>query len=419
MNGGGRMIDDLDLAWEEQHRSHRGQRGGRPAPQQPNRGRNRRDKGRRKRSFGALFVSFIMLVALGAGVYWGVGKVQDYLTAPDYSTTGTATVTIEVKDGDTASEIGNTLFKAGVVKSAKAFVNVAAADPRSLSIQVGLYKMFKPMPAKDALALLLDPDKARVVNGVTIPEGMITLDIYKKFSKATGIPVKDFQTAAKDPTKLGVAKSWFVRNDKKKAAKSVEGFLYPATYEVPPNADATTILKMMVQKFNDVTGDLDFIDTVNKERGGISPYEALIAASIVEQEATNPVDFAKVVRVLYNRVYSRDFPCDCLQIDSAVNYWIKLQGKTGKDSDNLLHSELHNPDNPYNTHDVAGMPAGPIGNPGEAALKAAMKPTDGPWLFFMTVDKQGTMAYAVDYDGHQANVRKACDNGVLSGESCQ
>jgi UPF0755 protein len=415
------MIDDLDLAWEEQYRSHRGQPGRRPTRNQPSRGRNRKEKGRRKRSFGALFVSFILLVALGGGVYWGVGKLQDFFSSPDYTATGTETVTIEVKDGDTATEIGDTLFKAGVVKSAKAFVNVASADPRSRNIQVGLYKMFKPMPAKDALTLLLDPDKNRVVNGVTIPEGMISLDIYKKFSKATGIPVKDFQTAAKDPVKLGVPAEWFKRTDKRKVpkTKSIEGFLYPATYELPPNPTATSILKMMVQKFLAVADDIDFMSTVKTERGGISPYEALIAASIVEQEATDPADFGKVVRVLYNRVYSRDFPCDCLQIDSAVNYWIKVQGKTGKDSDNLLHSELHNPDNPYNTHDVAGMPAGPIGNPGEAALKAAMKPVDGPWLFFMTVDKQGTMAYAVDFAGHQANVRKACDNGVLSGESCQ
>lgn len=416
------MIDDLDLAWEEQYRSHRGQRGRRPPQNQnrPSRGRSRKDKGRGKRSFGALFVSLILLVALGGGVYYGVGWIQDKFTAADYTTTGTETVTIEVKDGDTATEIGNTLYAAGVVKSAKAFVNVASADPRSRNIQVGLYKLFKPMPAKDALALLLNPEKYRVVNGVTIPEGMITVDIYKAFSKATGIPVKDFQTAAKDPVKLGVPADWFKRTDKRKVpkTKSIEGFLYPATYEIPADPTATSILKMMVAKFISVTDDIDFMNTVKAERGGVSPYEALIVASILEQEATTPVDYAKVARVLYNRVYSGDFPCDCLQIDSAVNYWIKLQGKSGKDSDNLLHSELHNPDNPYNTHDVAGMPAGPIGNPGEAALKAAMKPADGPWLFFMTVDKKGTMAYAVDYQGHLANVRKACDNGVLTGESC-
>jgi len=211
--GGGRMIDDLDLAWEEQARSHRGQRGRRPARSQSSRGRSRKDKGRGKRSFGALFVAFILLVALGAGVYWGVGKVQDFFSAPDYTTTGTETVTIEVKDGDTATEIGNTLFTAGVVKSAKAFVNVASADPRSRNIQVGLYKLFKPMPAKDALTLLLDPDKNRVVNGVTIPEGMITVDIYKKLSKETGIPVNDFQSALEWYKRLLGAEPAFFPND--------------------------------------------------------------------------------------------------------------------------------------------------------------------------------------------------------------
>jgi len=307
-----------------------------------------------------------------------------------------------------------------VVKSAKAFVNVASADPRSRNIQVGLYKLFKPMPAKDALTLLLDPDKNRVVNGVTIPEGMITVDIYKKLSKETGIPVKDFQAAAKDPVKLGVPAVWFKRTDGHKApkTKSIEGFLYPATYEIPPNPTATSVLKMMVQKFIDVTDDLAFLETVNNERGGISPYEALIAASIVQAEAIFHEDYPKVARVLYNRAYGGKFDCGCLGIDSSINYSFRLAGKDGKDSNDITQAELNDASNPYNMHLNPGMPPTPIGNPGETALKAAMKPTDGPWLYFMTIDKKGTMGYATDAEGHQANINKACANGVLSGESC-
>ena len=103
---------------------------------------------------------------------------------------------------------------------------------------------------------------------------------------------------------------------------------------------------------------------------------------------------AKVTRVLYNRAYSGKFPCSCLQLDSTVNYWLRLQGKDPKSSKDLLASELHNPNDPYNTHEKPGLPIGPIGNPGESALTAAMAPTDGTWLYFLSIDKAGTMQFA-------------------------
>ena len=84
---------------------------------------------------------------------------------------------------------------------------------------------------------------------MTIPEGTITLTIYQSLSKQTKIPVKDFQAAAKDPVKLGVPEFWFKREDGKKGPKSLEGFLYPSTYEIPPKATAEQILSMMVDQF--------------------------------------------------------------------------------------------------------------------------------------------------------------------------
>jgi peptidoglycan lytic transglycosylase G len=404
------MVEDLDLAWEEQYRSHRSQRGGRRPQGRPSRGRSRRDKGRGKRSFGTLLVSLIMLAALGAGVYVGVRKVQQFFSAPDYTTTGTQTVTIEVKDGDSATDIGNTLFRAGVVKSAKAFVKVASADPRSVGIQVGHYKMFTPMPAKDALAWLLAPEKSRVVNGVTIPEGMITTEIFKRLSTFSGIAVADFVAAGKDPTKLGVPASWFKRDDGIKAAKTIEGFLFPDTYEFPAGATAQDMLKAMVARFFEVADDLDIPAEAVKLK--LSPYEVLITASIAQVEAVFKEDMPKVSEVLYNRLYSGEFDCNCLQIDSAVNYWLKLRGKEPKASEHLTEAQLHDPKNPYNTHDVAGLPIGPISNPGRDALDGALHPVKSHNFFFVSIDKEGHMAYAETPEGHQANVEKACKNGI-------
>jgi peptidoglycan lytic transglycosylase G len=401
------MIDDLDLAWEEHH--DRPRRGSRPTRQQ--RQRRRRERKRRRRSFSALLIMLIMLAGLGYGVYWGLGKVQDVLVAPDYSTVGTTPVTIEVKSGDTATAIGQTLYDKHVVKSVKAFVNAAKAEPRSQSIQVGFYQMFVQMPAAQALAFLLDPANHMVVNKVTIPEGMITVDIYTRLAKATGLPLADFVQAAKDPEALGVPAFWFNRDDGKTAAKSIEGFLFPDTYSFPPGATAQEMLHQMVVRFLDVATELKFVDTVQTTLH-ISPHEALVAASIAQVEAVAPADMAKVARVLYNRAYGTTFPCRCLGLDSEVNYWLRIQGKPAVASEHLTSAQLHDAHDPYNTHDKPGLPYGAISNPGKDALQGAMAPTVGKWIYFLSIDKQGHMAFALDEAGFLKAKQQACANGI-------
>lgn len=395
------MIDELDLAFDEH----------------AERGRPRHRRGARggKRSAGksavAFFMAFVLLAALGGGAYFGYSKIKGFFVAADYSGSGTDPVQVTIEKGATLTDMGNTLVDADVVKSTKAFINAADADPRGKNIQSGTYNMRKQMSAKSAVSVLLDP-KDRVSSGVTIPEGKTSVEIYALLSKATKIPVKDFETAAKDPIALGVPAFWFNRRDGKKASKTIEGFLYPDTYEFDPKATAADILGVMVQRFLTVTGDLGFVDTVQKNLS-ISPFEALIAASITQAESLKNEDMAKVVRVLYNRVYTKKFPCNCLQLDSTVNYWLKITGKGGKASQNLTNAELHDPKDPYNTHDVAGMPVGPIGNPGKVALEGAMNPpANFPYYYFVSVDKAGTMLYAKTFAQHQANIRVACHNGI-------
>ncbi len=405
------MIDGLDLAYDDEQMEKGRHR------RSAQRKRDKQRRGGRGKTLTALLLALVLLGTLAGGAWYGYDRIQGYFLTPDYDGGGSGEVVIEVKAGQSATEIANTLVSADVVKSAKAFVDAANANPKSRGIQVGSYKLRKQMRASDAVAMLLDPVN-RWVNGVTIPEGMITLQIYAKLAEVTSIPVEEFKKAAADPIKIGVPDFWFKRDDGKKSAKTLEGFLFPATYELPPDATAEEILSLMVKKFIAVTDEMNFVETVKKERG-ISPYEALIAASIAEAESVDPKDFPKVARVLYNRVYTDLYtPCKCLQIDSAVNYWLRLQGKDPKDSDVLNQSELDDLKNPYNTHKVAGLPISPISNPGAAAIKGAMSPTKGDWIYFMTIDKKGTMGYGSnDADFKKLN-RTMCANGVLTGQNC-
>ncbi|GIE89197.1 endolytic transglycosylase MltG [Actinoplanes regularis] len=372
--------------------------------------RHRERKGGRGRTFLALILVLVLFGGLGGVAYVGYGKVKGFFTAEDYSGPGTGEAVIEVKPGHTATDIANTLYKAGVVKSAAAFVNAAEDNPKSSGIQVGSYLLRKQMKASDALAMLLDL-KNKNVNRVTIPEGLISLQIYDRLSKATGIPVNDFKKAAKDPQKLGVPALWFKRTDGKKVDKTnIEGFLYPATYEFSKNDTATDILEDIIAHFNDEMEKLDFVNQANTKLH-ISPYEALVAGSIAQVEALLPEDMGPVARVLYNRAYTGNFPCTCLQLDSTVNYWLRITGKSAKSSEKLLVTELHDPKNPYN-YDVKGMAVGPISSPGEVALKGAITAPKSDYYFFVTVDKKGAMAYGKTNDDHEANIKIACKNGI-------
>jgi UPF0755 protein len=393
-------LDELDLAFEDQdRRRHRHRRSAR--------NRKRRD-GRRGRSLFALLLSLVILAALVGGAWYGFQKVQGFFAAADYNTGGEGEVVVEVQPGQTATDIAQTLFDKGVVKSAKAFVNAARANPRSTGIQPGMYKLRLKMRASDALALLLERS-SRQVNKVTIPEGTTAKDVLATLAKATGLPVAEFEAAAKDPVALGLPEAWLTRTDGKQPIVGPEGFLFPATYELQPGLSAEQILRKMVAKF------LSVAQAAGLEQGaqalGISPFEALIVASLVQAEAGIPGDMAMIARVVYNRQGKK--PPMALQFDATTNYWLTLQGQQRKPSQHLTQSELNNPQNPYNTSVKTGLPPGPIGNPGELALKAAIGPAPGTWLFFVVIDKTGKSAFATTSAEHDHNIALAKRNGVL------
>ena len=387
------MIDELDLAFDEQVEK------GKP--------RHRRGKGGKGKTAVAFLMVFILLGVLGVGGYLGYEKIKGFFTAADYDGSGGDAVQVSLGKGS-LTEIGNTLVDADVVKSTAAFIEAAEDNPRGKNIQPGTYNLRKQMAASEAVTLLLDP-KARVSKGITIPEGTTARDAYKILSKATGVPLKNFETAAKNPKALGVPDFWFNRRDGKKASGTIEGFLYPDTYEFDPKATADDMLRVMVGKFIDTTGDMDFVKSAEGKLS-VSPYEALIVASLAQAEAGIAEDQPKVARVAYNRAYKKKMP---LQFDVTTNYWLNLQDKTGKHSGKMTRAEMEDPRNPYTTELKIGLPLGPINNPGKSALQAAAKPATGDWIFFVAVDpKTKKSAFAVTNEEHNANIQRACQNGI-------
>jgi len=356
--------------------------------------RRRRQRGRdRRRTFIAFLVMVLVFGLLGGGAYYGYGKVKDFFTAEDYAGNGTGQAVIQVEDGDTATDIANTLFKAGVVKSAKAFTNAAEDNPDSQTLQPGTYTLRKEMKASAALLLMLDP-KSKSVKQFLIKEGLTVKEILPAIAKQTGIPLADFEAAAKDPAALGVP-DW--ARPEAGRPPILEGFLFPAKYEVAKNDNAKTILTAMVaQTLNvmEADGFLQAADNLN-----LTPLELLTVASLVEQEGI-AADFAKVARVVYNRI-KQDMR---LQFDSTTQYWLIQTGKGRKK--NLTNKELRDPNNNYRTPVNKGLPPTPISNPGKAAVDAAAKPEDGNWLYFVVTGKDGSSSFTDSLDVHEQNIEK-------------
>ncbi len=319
----------------------------------------------------AVAVMAVVVVLAAAGLNAVLGTLHlGGTSAADYTGGGTGSVTVQVPEGAVASQIGRTLVAQGVVKSAAAFTDAARGDSRSRSIQPGYYRLNMEMKATAALTLLLDPS-SRVESSFTIAEGADLRSALPVIAKATRIPLAKLQAAAKDPAALGLPAYATSPN-------APEGFLFPATYSARPDATATDVLKMMVAKYNHVTNGLGLIAGARTQ--GLTPLQVITLASMVEREVSHKDDRGKVTRVVLNRLKdTNSFPT--LGLDSTTRYAL------GDYLGQLTQSQLQ-VDSPYNTRRYPGIPPGPIGNPGEAALSAALHPTPGDWTFFVSLPKE-------------------------------
>jgi UPF0755 protein len=340
---------------------------------------------RSRRSLGGCLAVLIALAVLVVGGYlaysYGMTAIKDRLSGPeDYSGAGSGRVLVEVKDGDAASDIGATLADKDVVKSVEAFTEEARNDPESVNIQVGFYELRKQMSAEAALAVLVDPQN-RMRSVVTVPEGYTVKQIVATLAAKTDFSKKDFNRVLRRPASLGLPAY---------ADGNAEGYLFPATYELPPNATPKSILATMVDRWKQAAEEADLEGAAREQ--GYTPAELMVVASLVEAESNRDEDRGKVARVIYNRLEG-DATGKLLQIDAAVNYGIGRNLGVGLTTDDL---EV---DSPYNTYKNPGLPPTPIEAPGDAAIEAAAHPSDGPWIYYVTVNlRTGETKFTEDYD---------------------
>jgi UPF0755 protein len=356
--------------------------------------RANRRKARGRRAFGCFagVISLLVVGSLVAGAVIGFGKGKDAIeqmfAAPDYSGTGSKeTVVVEIAKGQAAASIADTLEKKGVVKSARAFERVAKADSRSLQIQAGTYTLHKEMSAKAALDLMLDTAKSILVTRISFRSGQTKAEVSDTLQKSKlKLPAGAAASALAKPASLGLPSY---------AHNNAEGFLYPGTYDVPKGATAYTILKLMTAEYAKNAAALDLVNTAKRKQ--VDPYQAVIVASIIGAETNRPQDYAKVARVIYNRLRVGMK----LQMDSTIHYVV------GKDGGVFTTPEQRDMDSPYNTYRNKGLPPTPINSPTKDTLRAALNPAAGSWLYFTLINLDtGETAFASTADEHMANVQK-------------
>lgn len=336
---------------------------------------HRRRVRRNRRVFVAL-TAFVVIVVIAFG-YAGYRIYQNRYHPKDYSGAGTGSVSIVVHSGDGASAIGTTLHDKGVVGSVRAFTNAASKNSQSAGISPGTYKLHKHMSANNALLLMLDPS-SRLSNQVLVFDGATVFDVAPSLAKSLGVSAAEVTRAINDVQALGLPRGYAAGAQ---SPSSVEGFLYPATYSFDPGTAPGDALQEMITGFTDKARSTGF--TADAKALKLSPYQALIIASIAVKEAKVAADYPKVARVILNRIAAHQR----LQIDATSAYAAKQKHL---DPTKVIYAKI---DSPYNTYTHDGLPPTPISNPGESAMKAAVHPAAGNWRYYVNGDAKGDLFF--------------------------
>ncbi|WP_327693642.1 endolytic transglycosylase MltG [Streptomyces sp. NBC_00459] len=380
--------DEDEPEGETEGRRGRGDRKGRDGDKAGKSGKGGKTK--KGRSGTACLVVVLVFGGGIAGIgYFGYQFYQNrFGPAPDFAGDGTsATVTVEIPKGAGGYEIAQVLKEKGVVKSVDAFVAAQSDNPKGKTIQAGVYVLNKEMSAKSAVTMMLDPKSQ---NNLIVKPGQRNVQVYEAIDKQLGLSSGTTQKVAKKDYKTLGLPDW--ANDNKEIKDPLEGFLYPTTYPAAKGMKPADVLKEMVTTAAAKYDALD-LEAKAKALDLDSPLQVITVASLVQAEGKTSDDYRKMAEVVYNRLnLANPETYGALQFDSTFNY-----AKNESNID-ISESEINSNKDPYNTYTNKGLPPGPIGNPGEVAIKATLNPTDDGWYYFVATDGVKTTEFAKTHD---------------------
>lgn len=323
-------------------------------------GRHRRRAAHQGLRFGIVFLLVAGMLAAAGVRYYSYCQGASGPKTP---------VAFTVAEGSSGGEVVDALHDAGVIRCGLVSKGLLRTSGKQDEIRAGEYQLTTNMTPDAAFAALSAPPLAVPTLRLTIPEGYRITQIAERVRESLGIPVKKFLAAAG-------ATNWSLPPYLPKDASSPEGFLFPQTYQfVKGDTTADEVIKRLLDEFRTEAASLPW---GNADALGVTPYEVVVIASMIEEEARVPGDRPKIAAVIYNRLAQGMN----LGIDATLQY------VDPNPADGLTVSDFQI-DSPYNTRLSPGLPPTPIASPGIASLDAALNPADITYLYYVLCGADG------------------------------
>jgi len=335
--------------------------------------------------FLTILLLFLLAAASAAGYLW-------YSVEKPFGTIPVEGVFVEIQHGASQRAVAHLLKRNGVIRNSLAFELYARRHPKR-SLLAGEYFFDHPLTGKEVFWKLANGEVYQ--QPFTVKEGDTIFDIAHNLEAANYMKSADLLKAARDASQI---------QDFAPGAKTLEGFLFPATYNLPRHASAADLTGMMVRKFREALQEIAPL-RLDPLTPGTPLLSVITLASLVEAETPKPDERPLVAGVYTNRLLKNML----LQCDPTVVYALK---QADKYKPPLLLKDLRY-DSPYNTYIHAGLPPGPIGNPGQSAIRAALDPAPSEFLYFVA-NTQGGHFFAATLAEHNLNVAKY--HRLLNGE---
>jgi UPF0755 protein len=328
--------------------------------------------------------SLLILFLVIGGIAGGLVLASRYYEGCKGAADGPArAVTFTVAEGATAERVVDDLAAERVIPCGGFVGNLLMRGTgRSGEIRAGTYSLTTGMTLDEAVEVLTTPPKQIPTADVLIPPGYRITQIADAVEEALGIPAERFLTRVDNGT--------FDRPEALPADAPLEGFLWPETYRIPTRDDADAVIQRLLNQFTEATAGLPWDQA---EELGVSPYELVVIASMIEKEAAVQRDRPLIAGVIYNRL-REGMP---LGIDATLLY-------DDPTPDGELSTADIETDGPYNTRIRTGLPPTPIASPYLWSLRAALNPADTPYYYYVLCGDDGGHRFAVTYEKHLANV---------------
>lgn len=347
----------------------------------------------------AIVLGSLVVVASVAGV-----MLYRALAYPDAQHAGTgAEIEVEIRSGMSFPAIATLLADRGVVDKPSWFRLYAMWQGETTNVKTGKYAIKDNLTPRQVLAILIAGVK-EVATKVTLPEGRNMLEFFEVLAAAKIAKAAELEALARD-------RSFLARHGI--TGDTVEGYLFPDTYEFRVNEKPTVVLQRLITRHQEVWNELLAKRSREaaklKERLSWTDREVLTMASIVEKEAVDPAERPRIAQVFINRLTTASFKPKRLETDPTIRYGciVPVQKSAGCQQwdkrDRLHRAQLDDKDNPYNTYQRDGLPPGPIANPGRGSIEAVLAPDGSDFFYFVAKDARNHV-FARTFAEHKRNV---------------